>query len=119
MKVGDTFFFDGKEFSIKNIEATSSEKFPNGRVDASRFVGSHDDSENPRTIQRGRPKGFELSVVAEILGETISTPNVESDIDTSDSAGTKWSELREADSSTIRNNLSSNKPKATFSTSEW
>ena len=79
MKVGDTFFFDGIEFSIKNIDTESTEKFPTGRVDASKFIGTHDDPENPRTIQRGRPKMFNFSDVAEILGETFTTTEVASD----------------------------------------
>ena len=119
MKVGDTFFFDGSEFSIKMIDTTSSEKFPSGRVDASKFTGSHDDPENPRVIQRGRPKGFELSTVAEILGETIPTPTIDSDIKESESTSSAWESLRDSDSDTIRESFSKETPSTTFSTSDW
>ncbi len=96
MKVGDTFFIDGTEFSIKNIDNESTEKFPVGRVDASRFIGSHGDLENPRTIQRGRPKMFHRKDVAEALGETLPTTEVTSDVEMSDEASESWTKMREA-----------------------
>jgi len=94
MKVGDTFFFEGTEFSIKNIETKFSRKFPTGRVDASKFTGSHDDPENPRTIQRGRPKMFQLSTVAEALGEPIPTPVIKSDVEATEKTTSAWTGIR-------------------------
>jgi len=95
MKVGDTFFFEGTEFSIKNIDTGSTEKFPTGRVDASKFTGSHDDPENPRTIQRGRPKMFNRSTVAEALGEPLPTPEITSDVKVEPETKSDWSNVRD------------------------
>ena len=97
MKVGDTFFFDGTEFSIKNIDTKSTEKFPTGRVDASKFIGTHDDPENPRTIQRGRPKMFSRGDVAEALGETLPTTEVVSDVKMTGEVSSAWSGVRDSD----------------------
>jgi len=101
MKVGDTFIFEEQEFSIKNIDTVSTERFPSGRVDASKFVGSHDDPENPRTIQRGRPKMFNLSDVAEILGEEFTTPEITSDVEMTESTESAWSNFRTSDETKI------------------
>lgn len=101
MKVGDTFIFEGQEFSIKEIDTSSTEKFPTGRVNASRFVGSHDDPENPRTIQRGRPKMFNLNDVAEVMGEKFTTPEITSDVAMTESTSTAWSDFRTAEKPTI------------------
>lgn len=119
MKVGDTFFFDGSEFSIKMIDTTSSEKFPSGRVDASKFTGSYDDPENPRAIQRGRPKGFELSDVADILGETIPAPTIKSDVTESESISSAWDTLRDSDNESVSESLPETTPSTTMSTSGW
>ncbi len=94
MKVGDTFFIDGVEFSIKNIDSESTEKFPFGRVDASKFIGSHDDVNNPRAIQRGRPKMFGREDVAEALGETFDTTQVTSDVDMTEETKKAWTGIR-------------------------
>jgi hypothetical protein len=96
MKIGDTFFFDGNEYSIKSIDRESTEKFPSGRVDASKFIGTHDDKENPRTIQRGRPKMFEFRDVAEALGEEFTAPEVVSDVKIAEPTSSAWSDVRKA-----------------------
>jgi hypothetical protein len=96
MKVGDTFFIEGVEYSIKNIDKTSSDKFPSGRVDASKFVGNYNDVENPRIIQRGRPKAFNLVDVADVFGEGCNTPtySTNSNENNSDKISSAWLDLR-------------------------
>lgn len=101
MKVGDTFYFDDQEFSIKDIDTTSSERFPHGRVDASKFIGKHGDLENPRTIQRGRPKMFHLNDVAEIMGEEITIPEISSDVEMSESNSSEWTNFRDSEETKI------------------
>lgn len=101
MNVGDTFFFDGNEFSIKDINTTTSKSFPSGRVDASKFIGEVGDVENPRTIQRGRPRGFHFNDVAEALGEDF-TPVVTSDLETTPEIESSWDSVREATTEEIK-----------------
>ena len=118
MKVGDTFFFDGTEFSIKMIDTKSTEKFPTGRVDASKFIGTHDDPETPRTIQRGRPKMFNRGDVAEILGETLPTTEIVSDVEMTEEVSSAWSEVRDSTGFTTS---PTPKPKTPpiYSSSDW
>lgn len=87
MQVGETFFFENIEYSIKKIEKDKSEldeRFPNGRVDASNFETKVVDGIEERRIRKGRPKAFTIEQVSEALGEdftdTIKTATVESDI---------------------------------------
>lgn len=76
MNVGDTFVIDGVEYSVKNIDmdpkinngtGASDIRFPNGRVDASKFIGI-----GPfRKISVGRPKMFKIEDVASAIGEDM------------------------------------------------
>lgn len=118
MKVGDTFFFDGIEFSIKNIDTESTEKFPSGRVDASKFIGTHDDTENPRTIQRGRPKMFNRNDVAEFLGETLPTTEIVSDVKMTEEVSSAWSEVRDGTGFTTSPTPKPETPPI-YSSSDW
>ena len=102
MNVGDTFFFDGNEFSIKNIDRTSSKRFPTGRVDASMFIGESGNENSPRTIQRGCPRVFSLCDVAKALGEDCETPTVDSDIEMSDETESAWDNVRQATTEEIK-----------------
>lgn len=65
MKIGDVFTFGGDEYAIKKIDKNyyDKKKYPNGRVDASKFIGEGAE----RRIQRGKPKAFDLNEIATLL----------------------------------------------------
>ena len=79
MKIGTTFDFEGNEYSIKSIDMDDPDKkrFPTGRLNASKFKG-----EGPyRVLQAGRPKAFDLKIVADILGHSINSVDVVENIE--------------------------------------
>lgn len=85
MDIGQTFTFEGSEFAIKRIIVpggtdTHGTTYKDGRVDASKFVGEGMD----RRIQKGRPKMFDYSTIATILGEPTNPGSVESDLTNED-----------------------------------
>jgi len=82
MKIGTTFEFEGNQYSIKNIDLDDSDKkrFPTGRLNASKFKGAG----AYRTLQAGRPKAFDLQVVAEILGVPVESANIVEDVENAD-----------------------------------
>lgn len=92
MQVGDTFTFEGEEFSIKNIIVdTDDVRFPNGRVDASKFVGEG----IFRKIQKGRPKAFKYETVAEILGESMPDRDIDIGIEVSKEVEINWDAIKD------------------------
>ncbi len=88
MNVGDTFVFEGTEYSIKKIDMNKSLKFPTGRVDASKFVGEGFD----RRVQRGRPKMLHFKDVEDIFGPSEPTPTP--DVEVPGDVKEEWSKVR-------------------------
>jgi len=95
MKIGTTFSFEGNDYSIKSIDMSDPDKkrFPNGRLNASKFkgVGSF------ATLQAGRPKAFDIKVVADILGVAISSESYVEDVENAtipDDVSQSWESFR-------------------------
>ena len=114
MNIGSTFFYQGNEYSIKQIDALASFKFPSGKVTASKFVGEGAD----RRIQSGRPKYFHYDEVAVIMGEDEDfddgeTNESEPEPKVMNEVVKTWHNLRSADPEKVEGLLSSLPDKST------